>query len=120
MKKITEIFFIFFAKIYIHFFKDRNDYWSLFPPLILASIVTINLQTLSYYLSIKLSGYYYAGTAVFFIIFFTSLFRSAKYDYVKSYKMSTNTKIILSSIILIDLIVNFILANNLRNGEFTW
>ena len=120
MMRIVETFYIFFAKIYIYFYKDNNENWSIFPPLILASIITINLQTLSYCVGININSYYYAGTAIFFIVLFTLLFRSIKYDYIKSYKMTIKTKIILSSLIITDLIVNFILANISRNGVFLW
>lgn len=120
MIKIIELFFVFFAKIYIYFYKDKNENWSLFPPLILTSILTINLQTLLYCLEVNINGYFYAGTAVFFIIFFTLFFRSIKYDYVVNYKISTKKYVILIFIIFTDLIVNFILANISRNGKFLW
>jgi|GEM_PF-2540259 len=117
MLKLFEPIFVYFSKIYIYFYKDKGDNWSIFPALILAIILTINLETISFFL-IDLNKFFYVGLAVSSIIFFNLLFRNISYEYVKNYKMSNKTKLIISLIIFTDLVFNFILVNISRNGKF--
>ncbi len=117
IRNFFEPVFVFFSKIYIFFYKDKGDNWLIFPALILATILTINLETISFFL-IDINKYSYAGLAVFFIIFFILLFRNVGYEYVKNYKMSNKMKLIISIIIFTDLVINFIFLNISRNGKF--
>jgi hypothetical protein len=117
INKLFEPVFIFFSKIYIFFYKDRGDNWFIYPAIILATILTINLETVSFFL-IDVNKYFYVGVAIFFIIFFNLLFKNISYEYVKNYKMSNKTKVIITIIIFIDLVINFVFLNISRNGEF--
>lgn len=119
IKRLLEPVFVFFSKIYIHFYEDLKNYWKIFPSLILATLFTINLEVMSFYL-IDINKYYYAGLAIFFAIFFLLLYKNIKYEYVKNYKMSNKTKVIISISILIDFVLIFIFANISRNGQFMW
>jgi len=119
IKKMTEPLFVFFSKIYIHFYKEKRDYWIIFPSVILATLFTINLETISFYV-MPFPGYYYACLGIFFVVLFIQLYKNIKYEYVKNYKMSIKTRILISSLIVIDLAINFILTNILRNGKFMW
>lgn len=116
MRKLIEPIFVFFSKIYIFFYGNKGDNWAIFPALILATIFTINLQVISYYL-IEVNKFFYAGFAIFFIIYFILLFRNVNYEYVENYKMTNRTKLLISIIIFIDLVVSFIFLNISRNGE---
>lgn len=122
VRKITEPLFVFFSKMYIHFYEDKREYWAIFPSVILATLFTINLQTILFYLN-KIEGvnadfglWFPISIAVFFLL----LFRNIKYEYVKNYKMSNKTKVMISILIVIDLAINFVFANISRNGKFMW
>ncbi|SHL25939.1 hypothetical protein [Flavobacterium chilense] len=122
MRKITEPVFIYFSKMYIHFYEDKKDYWAIFPSVILATLFTLNLQTIFFYLN-KIEGvnidfglWFPISIAVFFLL----LYRNIKYEYVKNYKMSIKTKWVISILILIDLVMVFVFANISRNGKFMW
>lgn len=117
MKKTVEPLFVFFSKIYIHFYEDKREYWIIFPSLILAALCTINLELLSFYF-IDINKYYYVGLAVFFVVFFNLLFVNTPYEYLKNYNMSKRTKMTISIFILIDFVLIFIFANISRNGKF--
>lgn len=107
----------FFSKIYIFFYADKGDYWSIFPALILATIFTLNLQVISYFL-IEVNKYFYAGLAVFFIIYFILLFRNISYEYIKNYNLSKKSKFLITILIFIDLVTVFIFLNISRNEKF--
>lgn len=122
MRKLIEPIFIFFSKIYIHFYDDKKEYWLMFPSLILATLFSINEATISFYLK-KVYGFnidFGVLVPVFFIVFFYFLFKNIKYDYVKNYEMPKKTKIIIGLSIIVNLIVNFMCTNLLRNGKFMW
>jgi hypothetical protein len=89
---------------------------------ILATLFTINLQTILFYLD-KIEGVnadFGLWLPISIVVFFLLLYRNIKYDYVKNYKMSNKMKVIMSISIVIDLVVNFIFANISRNGKFMW
>lgn len=118
MKKLLEPLFICFSKIYIHFYEDKKDYWCMFPSLILATIFSLNEATISFYLK-KVHGFnmdFGVLVPAFFIIFFYYLFGNIKYDYVKNYEMSKKDQIIVCLSIAINLAVNLIGTNLLKNG----
>ncbi len=115
--KYLELLFIYFSKIYIHFYQEKNDYWTIFPCLIIATLATINLELLSFYF-INLNKYYYAGLAIFLIITMIYIFRNITYDYVVRYKISRIAKFIITGLILLNIILNIIFLNISRNGKF--
>jgi len=117
MRKLFEPIFVYFSKIYIFFYADKGDNWSIFPSLILATIFTLNLQVISYFL-IEVNKYFYAGLVVFFIIYFILLFRNIRYEYIKNYNLSKRSKFLISTLIFIDLVTVFIFLNISRNGKF--
>lgn len=117
IRNFFEPVFIFFSKIYIFFYKDKGDNWSIFPILILSTVIGLNLEVASFFL-VKINNYYIVALFIFLIISFNLLFRNISYEYVKNYKMSNKTKLIISIIIFTDLVINFILLNISRNGKF--
>lgn len=120
IKRVLEPVFVFFSKIYIHFHEEKREYWTIFPSVILASLFTINLEIISFFLIDETKGWHYVCLGVFFIIFFNLLFIKTRYEYVKNYKMSNKMKVVISMTILIDLVLIFIFANISRNGKFMW
>lgn len=119
IRKIIDPVFIFFSKMYIYIYEDRRDYWIIFPSVILSFLFITNLEILSFYI-IDIPGYYYLFLGVFFIVLFVQLYVNMKYEYVKNYKMSKKTKTIITMLIIIDLVINFICLNISRNGKFMW
>ena len=117
IKIFFELIFVFFSKIYIFFYEDKEDNWSIFPILIMSTIIAFNLEVASFFL-IEIKNYHIIILFVSLIIFFNLLFRKISYEYVKSYKMSNKIKVLISIIIFVDLVVNFIFLNISRNGNF--
>lgn len=117
IEKLFEPIFVFFSKIYIFFYKDKGDNWSIFPILILSTVIGLNLEVASFFL-VEINKYHIVALFVFLIIFFNLLFRNITYEYVKNYNMTSRTKLLISIIIFIDLIVSFIFLNISRNGKF--
>ncbi len=116
IRKLTDPIFIHFSKMYIHFYQDRKRYWRIFPSLILAMIVTLNLETLSFFI-IPVSSFYYVCMALFFAVFFLLLYNNLKYEYVRDYKMSSKIRILITVLIIIDLVINFIFTSMLRDEK---
>lgn len=114
---VFKIVFVFFSKIYISFYNEKGDYWSIFPIVILSTLLTFNLEIISFFL-FKINNYQIVGFFVFLIFFFNIIFRNINYEYVKNYTMSRRIKIMISIIILINLIVSFVFLNISRNGRF--
>jgi hypothetical protein len=119
IRKLTEPIFIHFSKMYIYFYEDKRDYWIVFPSVILAALFSINLEILSFYV-ITVPRYYYVCLGIFFVIFFVQLYKNTKYEYVKNYKMPMKTRIIISLLILLDIVIIFTCLNIMRNGKFMW
>lgn len=44
MFKVIELVFVFFAEIYIFFYKEKADNWKFFPIIIMSTIFMINIQ----------------------------------------------------------------------------
>jgi hypothetical protein len=122
MRKLTDPIFIHFSKIYIHFYEDRRDYWRMFPSLILATLFSINLQILSIYLHNVHVINWKTGVwlPISLVIMFFLLYRKIKYECVKDYKMTVKTRIIISVLIILDLVIVFTYLNISRNGKFMW
>jgi len=119
IRKLTDPIFIFFSKMYIHFYEDKRCYWLIFPSLILSFLFTTNLEILSFFI-IDVPGYYYAFLGILFVVFFVQLYMNIKYEYVKNYRMSKKTRIVITILIIADLAINFICLNIIRNGKFMW
>ncbi|MDR7211787.1 hypothetical protein J2W48_003744 [Flavobacterium piscis] len=116
IRKLTDPIFIHFSKMYIHFYQDRKRYWRIFPSLILATIFTLNLETLSFFI-MPVSSFYYVCMALFFAVMFLLLYNNIKYEYIKDYKMSSKIRVIITLLIIVDLVINFILTSMLRDEK---
>lgn len=113
LKKI-ELVFVFFSKIYIFFYKEKNDYWKMFPSIIISTILMINIQmTISFFPSLK--RYSTLLFPLVLLLFFGFLFRRKEYNWVVKYSISKKQKIIIVSILIIDFIIVGILSVVSRN-----
>jgi hypothetical protein len=119
IRKLTDPIFIYFSKMYIHFYEDQKGYWSMFPSLILAFLFMLNFQIISYFILI-IPRYYYVALGLFFILVFLLAYRDIKYEYVKNYRMSKKTKLVITILLVADLSIIFTCLNILRNGKFMW
>ncbi len=117
MKKLIEPIFIYFSKIYIFFNQDKGDRWFMLPIVILATIFLLNLEVISFFF-MRTNKYHVIILFVLLIIFFHLLFKNTSYEYVKNYNLSKKTKIIITTLILVDLVINFVFLNIARNGSF--
>jgi len=82
--------FIFLSKIYIFFFKDKNDIWSVFPIIIISTFITINIELvfISYINKLHITIIYLLS-----IILLTIIFSKYKYEYVKDFGLDKIDKI---------------------------
>lgn len=102
--------FIFFSKLYIYFFKKRNDNWSVFPVIIISTFITINIELaiINYMNKLHITMIYLGS-----IILLTIYFSKYKYDYVKNYVLEKIDKIIIVLfflIFLLDIVLIFKLS----------
>lgn len=103
--------------MYIYFYKDKGDKWSMLPVIILTTLIVINIEVISFFF-VKINNFYIVGIFILLIIYLDFLFRNTPFEYVKNYQQSNRKKIIITIAIFIDLILNFIFLNISRNGKF--
>ena len=115
--KILELFFIYFSKIYIRFYGDKNNNWWILPIVIISTILALNLQIVSFYFT-RLNNYYLAGLFILTIIIATLLYKNIKYEDVVKYKISKRQKLGISIFIILDFVLCFIALNIVKNGKF--
>lgn len=114
MFKFVEIGFVFFAKIYIFFYKDKGDYWKIFPVIIISTISMINIQlTISFFPTIN--RYSTLLLPLFLLLLFGFLFNKKEYDWAVRYAISKKQKMIIISVLIIDFGVIAILSVISRN-----
>lgn len=114
MFKFVEIGFVFFAKIYIFFYKDKGDYWKIFPCVIMSTILMINMQMIiSFYFSI--SKIFIVGLLTCVLLFFKVIFDGKQYNWVVQYSISKKQKIIIISFLIVDFIIVGMLSVVSRN-----
>jgi hypothetical protein len=116
IRKLTDSIFIHFSKIYIYFYKEKKDYWYIFPSLIISLLFGLNLETLSFFI-MPVSGYHYVYMGIGLALFFLISYRNIKYEYIRDYKMSSKIRIIITVLIIIDLAINFLLTSMLRDEK---
>ena len=117
MKKYLELLFIFLSKIYIFFYRNKNDNWMIFPVLIMSTLITFNIEVLSFFL-INLSIYYFVAIFIALIILLNVVFKNIEFAYVREFEMTKKTKSLILGLILLDIIICFIFLNIARNGCF--
>lgn len=116
--KFFQTLFIYFSKIYIHFYGDKGDYWSTFPILILSVLVMFNIEVLSFFV-IDINAYYYVIILVLSLIIFNFIFFKIKFDFVKNYYIPKRKLIIITISILLNITVVFYLLNVARNNRIS-
>lgn len=99
--------FIFLSKIYILFFNERNDIWSVFPVIIISTFITINIELafIDYINKLHIIIIYFGS-----IILITIYFSKYKYDYIKNYVLEKIDKIrvvLFFLIFLLDIVLIF-------------
>lgn len=113
--RLIEIVFIFFSKIYIFFYKEKKDYWKMFPIIIMAGILMINIEVLL--LQIFPLKHYFALFLVLPLFLFNILLRKKDYDWAVQYQISKKQRIIIAIALLFDFILVGILFNVARNNN---
>ena len=71
---MIELAFVFFSKIYIFFYKEKRDYWKIFPIIIKSTIAMINLQLIMSFI-FSPSKYFILGLATSLLILFNILLK---------------------------------------------
>lgn len=118
MFKFVEIVFVFFAKIYIFFYRDKGDYWKIFPCIIMSSILMINIQMfISFFFSI--SKILIVGLLTCILLFFKALYDRKDYSWIVEYPLLKKQKIIVVSVLIIDFVIVAILTELSRNIYMT-
>lgn len=116
--KWTYFPFIFLSKLYIKFYKEKKDFWIVFPSAILSLIVTLNIYVL---VSLKydINTYWIIGLyfLLYFVFFFIFHWRFPKYELVEKIKLTKTEKIITLSVIVLAFICSLVIANVLRNNN---
>jgi len=115
--KIIDILYVFFSKIYIKFYGQKNDIWLLIPCHILSFIFTVNFFILSK-LIIDINIYYII--AIYFILYFIFAFildRRFDYNSVKNYKLPKSTIYSLVLILITDGFLLFYLLQSMRGNK---
>jgi hypothetical protein len=101
--KILELYFILFSKLYVKFSK-REDDWFYLPLMIISTIFCYNILIISL-LFVDISPYYIIAliAILFFVLIYVFSPKRAKgKSYVRNYKLSTYTILILVTFLLID------------------
>lgn len=112
--RVIDLVFVFFSKIYIFFYKEKGDYWKIFPIIIMSTIVMLNIEIVL--LQFFLLNNYYTLFLVLPLILFIFIFRKRNYNWVVQYSISLKQKIIIIIIIAIDFTVLGILLNMSRSN----
>lgn len=114
MIRLIELVFAFFSKIYIFFYREKRDYWKMFPIIIMSTIVMANIEIiLLQFFSLK---NYYAMFIVVPLVLLNILFKDRDYNWAISYFISKKAKIFIIIILLIDFIIMGILLNASRSA----
>lgn len=117
MLRLLELIFIFFSKIYVFFYKDKGDYWRIFPAIIMSTIFMINVEV------ILLQFFSVRSFFIFFILFVSPLlminFLISKrtYGWVFEYPISKKQRVIIAILLFIDFVLVGILFNVARNNN---
>lgn len=115
--RVMEIFFVFFSKIYVFFYKEKGGYWKFFPGIIMSTIFMINIE------AILLQFFSVRSFFIFLILFVLPLLtidflmRKKTYNWVVQYPMSKKQKMIITILLLIDFVVVGVLFNVARNNN---
>ncbi|TCN57583.1 hypothetical protein D0809_13445 [Flavobacterium circumlabens] len=114
MFKFIELIFIFFSKIYIFFYKEKSNYWKIFPIVIMSTILMINIEIVL--LQFFYLNNYYALFIILPLILLNVFFRKRDYNWVNQYSISLTQKVTISTIIIVDFIIMGILLNLSRSA----
>ncbi|WP_433777914.1 hypothetical protein [Flavobacterium anhuiense] len=112
---MIELVFVFLAKIYIFFYKEKNDYWKIFPIIIMSTIVIVNIEIISFHF-FSLNKYYFGLCFIFLLILFNILLRKRDYNWVVQYSIRRREKIIIIVIFVVDFIILGILLKEAKNA----
>jgi len=114
MLRLLELVFVFFSKIYVFFYKDKGDYWKIFPCIIISTIFMINIEmTISFFPSLE--AYSTWILPLFLLLFFWNFFYKKEYNWVVQYPLSKKQKTIIVSVLVVDFIIVVILTEISRN-----
>lgn len=112
--KEIELVFVFLSKIYVLFYKERGEYWKIFPIIIMSTIAMLNLQLIISFI-FSPSKWFILGLATSFLVVFNILLKKRDYSWVVQYSISRKQNIIIISILVIDFITIGILSTISRD-----
>ncbi len=108
--------FILLSKIYIKFYREKKDFWIIFPSHILSLIVNLNVYV---FVNLKYSIKIYWIIGLHFLLYFVFFFifhqRFPNYELVEKIKLTKTEKIITLTVILLAITISFVFLNILRN-----
>lgn len=114
MLRFFELVFVFFSKIYIFFYKEKGDYWKMFPIVIMSTILMVNIEIIL--LQFFYLNNYYALFIILPLILLNIFFRKRDYNWANQYSISLTQKVTISTIIVADFIIMGILLNISRSA----
>ena len=111
-KKAIVLPFIFLAKIYIRFYKGKNDFWIVLPSFILSLIISLNVYAIIDRFT-KFNMLYIAGLyfLLYFILFFIFNKKFPDFKSVQEINLTLTDKIISVSILTLGILSFVILSN---------
>jgi len=108
--------FIFLAKIYIRFYKEKKDFWIIFPSHIIALIISLNIYVL---VKINYDTNIYLIIALYFLLYFILSYvfgrRFANITELEKINLNLKQKIISTLFFTIGIANFIILLNFIRN-----
>lgn len=107
--------FIFFSKIYVKVFGDKNDYWLILPMHLLSFILTLNMYIIvSYFERINVFYSIFFYLTMYFVFFFV-LNKRMTLSFVKEYKLSVIEKYLIPLFLVSNLIFLIVFLNIIKN-----
>ncbi|OOV16117.1 hypothetical protein BXU10_21250 [Flavobacterium sp. LM4] len=103
-----------FLKFIFFFYKEKKDYWKIFPIIIMSTIAMINLQLIMSFI-FSPSKYFILGLATSFLVLFNILLNERDYNWAIQYSISRKQKITIICILAVDFITVGILSTISRD-----
>lgn len=113
--KIIDSIFIYFSKIYLKLFGDRNDYWLVLPMHLLSFIFTLNIYIITSYF-VRISVYYsILSYLILYFICFLLLGKRMNLKYVTEYNLSKNVIYVISLMLIVDILFLTYMLDLIKN-----
>jgi len=115
--KLIDMPFIFLSKIYIRFYKGKNDLWIVFPTIILSLILTINIYGLIN-LIYDIEIFYIIGLylILYFLLFYAYHKKFPDFTKIEKFKLN-ESEILVSLALLMSGLLSFIILLNIHKAN---